>query len=338
MIELGPRPAWEPGPEGESEDALSERLALDRDRGRHWEARVRRALSLGELSFEEAKGLGYSPNHDADGWGPLPDPLYHATTAADQVRQHGLRSRQELEQDRGLGLGGGEPNAISFTTNRQVGEAVRDGILEMREVARGELTVAEMIRRAERGSGAERPYLRQLLHYWDKDWEYGQTLPPGVEAMARGRERRQQRYFGGPPDDDPDWEPEPDQDDTWNRMRPQAGGRLAPFWSRPASRAVQLDHAVEFYKHFSSAREHEGGGPPDPLFFGSDTERLAAIDARQVELMEFHPCPGAQGYQLGGMSEWRTASGAAVYLDGEDPSVACARSELAARARAGARA
>src|SRR5690606_18760199 len=81
----------------------------------------------------------------------LPDRLYHVTTAADAVYATGLKTRAELGQARGKGLGGGENDSISFTTDPDIAESIKESMLEARLVARGEKTIDDMLAEAEQG-------------------------------------------------------------------------------------------------------------------------------------------------------------------------------------------
>ena len=74
---------------------------------------------------------------EADQFTPLPQDLYHATVAADKVDAEGLKTRAEQNVDEGAGLGGGEGNTISFTTDQKIADAIATGIREGRAAAEG---------------------------------------------------------------------------------------------------------------------------------------------------------------------------------------------------------
>lgn len=232
-----------------------------------WTHNIRRALSLGTLTPDEAHELGYwGMGHDQSGtgwgkhsltWQPLPEQLYHVTVAGDQVVASGLKSREELNMNRGIGLGGGESDTISFATDLETAKAIHDSMKEARKVATGEIGVIDLMEEARRDG-----YLDKIIHGWDPKWTEGQPLPVGVQRIL----------------------------DSNNR-----------------------EDRFEFYKRFSTWREATTG-QLDPLFFSSDVEALSRVDPSQIQLLEFRPKPGAQGYPLGGLREWRTASGEAVEL------------------------
>ncbi|NIP97462.1 MAG: hypothetical protein GWO24_30130, partial [Akkermansiaceae bacterium] len=97
------------------------------------------------------------------------------------VIAEGLKSRNELDQSRGKGLGGGDRDTISFTADPETAQAIEVAMREAREVARGDITVENMLAEAERDGFTE-----NLMKYWDRDWKQGDPLPEGVQNLLEG--------------------------------------------------------------------------------------------------------------------------------------------------------
>ncbi len=161
-------------------------------------------MSLGKLTIAEAKERGYWPSgHDADdkssewyyrqnnmpikGWQKLPQDLYHVTTAKTAVLADGLKTRAELSQERGKGLGGGEDNTVSFTTSKEGAENLYHTLHEAQKVATGEISVDRLLKAAELGKGAPRPFLEEFMLGYDPKWKTGDLLPREVQNIRDGR-------------------------------------------------------------------------------------------------------------------------------------------------------
>jgi 8-oxo-dGTP pyrophosphatase MutT (NUDIX family) len=314
--------------EGRSDEATQ--LWRDhQDRKNAWGESMRQAISLGKISPEEAvarghrhqgeeedRDRGYSEDRPARGWQQMPDPMYHVTTNAPAVHEHGLKTRSELDQDRGLGLGGGASNTISFTTDESIAHDIHRGIREMRQVARGERTVPQMIEEAKAGKNADRPYWAGaggVSKYYGS--ERGE-MTTGLDRLVRGmRGISGASSFADPhrPREPGDWRPSPGAE-TWQHKG--TGEALANSWERPATEGEKREDAIEFAKNFSAYRER-AGGPSDPLFFSSDAHKLADIPEHHIQILKAHPKPGAKGYPMSGMKEWRTSAGGAVDVEPE---------------------
>ena len=109
-----------------------------------WDRDIERALTFGELSNEDAAILGYRRG-DGKKFEPVPEDLWHVTTAGDAVLSTGLKSRNELGQSSGKGLGGGSDDTISFTDSQSAAHAIYQGMVEAHKVARNEITVRDML-------------------------------------------------------------------------------------------------------------------------------------------------------------------------------------------------
>lgn len=286
-----------------------------RDREDEWKRRINRGVALGDLHPDEAKKLGWFPSGHANenegrGWQKLPHELYHVTTDLGAVRASGgLKTRDELRQMSGHGLGGGENDTISFTTNRELAGHILNSLHEFHHFL-NHGHPQELWDKAQRGEGAQRPFHAGIAHmYGDYEWKHGDPLPKGLDDALAERNRHGGINVGTRAemerDHGPGWEP---ADEGWDTPK----GRVhAGPWTRPMNADEKLQNKAYMYKQFSAARDY-AGGPPDPMFFQSDTKAFAAKDPHQFAIIHARPKPGARGYPLSGMHEWRTTTGDAV--------------------------
>ena len=289
-----------------------------------WHKAVRKALAMGHISPEQAKANNYSGggaeekynSHDLN-WQPLPHTLYHVTSDADSVKAHGIKSREELSQHNGKGLGGGESDTISFTTDEHLAHEIHHSLHEYHDVLNGRKSVPDMLQEAREGTGANRPFLKDLVSYHGiHDWKDGDDLPRGMQNLVDGKKEyssilghtqaRMDEKKG------PGWQPHPESH-QWETGK---GETMHTLWHRPYTPEEKQDQESDFYKRFSGHREG-AGGRSDPMFFCNDNKGFAAMDPKGFAVLKFHPRPGAHGYPMGGMKEWRTTTGDAVILAGE---------------------
>ncbi|NIM22467.1 MAG: hypothetical protein GTN64_08665 [Candidatus Latescibacteria bacterium] len=221
-------------------------------------------------------------------WEPLPETLYHVTTAADAVKADKLKSRLELGVVSTAGLGGGEEDSVSFTSNFETAKAIDLALHEARAAARGEFTFDDMVRWAAEGRGADKPYLGLL-------YRLGRTHP----VDEKKAEEIDRRVSVDPTDIHEDVQ-------KWighmhDKIKEQGEAEIA--WD------------VYNYR-FARARQHSGG-PTYPLFWGTKKEDIADSDPTQFVILELSPKPGALGYQMSGLGEWRTVGGDVVEIVGE---------------------
>ena len=310
----GPRPAWDRDRyDREGHEYAEKMFAAERE----WKSHVRRGLSLGHLTGEQAKALGFhGDGHDTDrngdlAWKPLPQEMYHVTTALPQARQ-GLKTRQELGQHMkgGHGLGGGADDTISLTTSHPMARDILRSLHEFHAVVNGDLTPQQMWDRAKRGDQGTRPYHEDIAHQFRSGWHEGDPLPTGLEGALTGHEVR----MGGMLDTreeierrhGPGWEP---IEEMGHHDAPR--GRMYYAWRRKLDPDRAREQAAGFYKNFAFNRA-QAGGPEDPLFVSTDTKAFAAKDPGDFAILHVRPREGAQGYQVGSMDEWRTGSGDAL--------------------------
>ncbi len=336
--EYGPRPEYQTAPEGSSDDEEMAHFDQQREIKRNWDRHIQHGLSVGHLTAEQAGELGYRPSGHATEsgtgrslWQPLPHEMYHVTTDLPGVQAHGLKTRAELAQSRGHGLGGGEDDTISVTTDHELAGHILHSLHEFHDVVNGRLTPQQMWDQARRGDGASRPWHTDLAGYWDRSWNHGDQVPRGLEAQLRGVETKQGGLLYTPEEMNkqhgPGWRPHRDAD----TFKGAHGQDLYNVWERDLDPDQRREQAADFYKNWAAFRQH-AGGRPDPMFFSTDTKAFAAKDPRNFAILHVRPKPGAQGYPVGSMSEWRTGSGDALEVHHAERAPGRVTSALAAPA------
>lgn len=285
------------------------------DLKKEWERAMERSISTGRIGPDEAtkKKFYFNPRH-----GPLPtEPLYHVTTAKDAVISQGLKSRDELKQSSGKGLGGGESNTISFTKDLGIAKGIYENLKEAKAFAEGRTTVMDLIEMARSGAGAKRPWIDDwmgyLSHGGSQDYKWNGQIPSGVKELLAGYET----YSTGFPQtreemEKEGWEPIPEY--KWTHGTSDA----YTVFRRKLSPEKRAEELFQLFKSWSSIRE-SAGGPLDPLYFNSDPVALAKIPEDQIAILEFKAKPKSYGHQVSSLGEWRTYSGEAVDFVREVP-------------------
>jgi len=201
-----------------------------------------------------------------------------------------LRSRRELRQRSGLGLGGGEDDTISLTQDENVGKSIERALHEARLVARGDLTVPDLITLSVEGAGSSRPWAADLASLYDSKFfsDHPRLEKSRYDPMKDGMPSELQ----------------------WHVNIARGQFKLPSYYNRNDGGVhYQAEQRFSFYKYWAAAREHTPGGFLDPLFFGTDMEGLAKLDPKQFGVVEVQPRRGARGYQMGALGEWRTVGG-----------------------------
>lgn len=176
----------------EREDEYLEWRQARRKAEAEWNDDMAQLLHMGVVTPEHAERVGYSEASVSVGVGfgeeqyrPLPERLFHVTTAADEVAAAGegfdigqLKTRKEVGRS---ALGGGPNDRISLSDSEEFAENLAFVMKEGAQAVRGELTIEEMVRQAREGEGANRPWLGEdeqggLANYLENDGV-------GVEAM-----------------------------------------------------------------------------------------------------------------------------------------------------------
>ena len=270
-----------------------------RARGRVWSAAMDRAVALGKVSPKEAEARGWMPNvrGGIEGVVPLPPDLYHATTAMDSVLRDGLKTRDELGGKHALG--GGDEATISFTTDPAIAARIAEVMVEAHDVATGAITPEDLLARAE--AGGFKSNMVDLAHGQDnidriisgQKYDYSSMAKTLDEANADGAGWK-------PVLSDPNW------------MGGDGAMRYTGF-ERPTTPDEQASARLDLYRGpFLSAQEYYGHGPMDPLIWAPDAKFFQSLDPAQVGVVHAQPIPGAMGFQMSGLGEWRTWSGDAV--------------------------
>lgn len=284
-----------------------------RDRRRVWEGSVLRAISRGELDPNKAEEVGfYFSGSDRTAYGPLPDELYHVTTAVDLVAQNGLKTREELGQASGLGLGGGASDTISFTTDPKIAQGIVAAMHLARDYFAGEVSTQDLIDRARKGDGGSAPFLddlnRQNITGY-RDIMPGEDISLSVYDTLHGTKSRMVGEY---------WKEGmmvmgdlSGKDSEWKVFR-EAGDKKVI--QRKATPEEAQSMKESFFKAFMLFRESKGG-PLDPLFFSSDLEGLGKVPKDQIKAIKFKAKDGSVGYKVSALGEWRTHTGSVVSLD-----------------------
>jgi ParB/Sulfiredoxin domain len=316
--EYGPKPEWQRGPEGASDEEESAHYDRQSKIRHGWDAHVLHGISTGDLHPDRAKELGYYfDGHQTDErgnhkWKPLPQHLYHVTTNLPGVREHGLKSRRELEQERGgHGLGGGPDDTISLTDDHGVAKNILRAVHEFHHVVNGRYTPAQMWEDAKAGRGAPRPFHEDLAGYHQPGWKDGDPLPRRVDSAVRGKELKTGGLVHSPQEmaesEGPGWTPHHDS----SELTGGDGVKRYNVWERDLNPDERRAHAADFYKNFAAYRSW-AGGHEDPLFFSTDTKAFAAKDPSHFAIVHARPRPGAMGHQVSALGEWRTGTGDAL--------------------------
>ena len=317
--QYGPEPEYDFAPEDwppEKRDAHNQQMF---DKRTQWKAGIKRGLSLGHLTAPEAKAHGYYfGGHETDDrnepkWAELPHDLYHVTTDEPSVRRGGLKTRAELSQQTGgHGLGGGEDDTISFTTDRKMAHGILGALHEFHGVVNGKLTPKQMWDQAKAGHGADRPFHQDIARYYKSDWKDGDELPRALHNTIHEVQRDNTMGSSQEMIDKargPGWHPAHDDEGWMSGHKPPQ--KMHAWWEKEMDPDQRRDNAASFYKHFAVHRQYAGGAE-DPMFFATDTKSFAAKDPAHFALLHVRPKPGAQGYPVSAMSEWRTGTGDAV--------------------------
>lgn len=286
-----------------------------RNKRKQWELEVAKAVSRGEISPQEAESLGnrgtYSNSPDSRKWKPLPQRLYHVTTNKSEVVKGFLKSRAELGQTNGKGLGGGDSYTISFTDNFSIAKQIYDALVDAQSVVSFKVTPQQMLNDATNGAGAKKPFINEIIKHYpgfnNKTYSID-NLPPSLKHVLEGI-RVEQEYFPTPLEEfrqkhGTEWLP-------YGEKWPHGDDERYNFFYRPMTREEQITANFNLFKVFLFFRE-QAGGPLDPLFFLSDEHGLSQVDPKEIAILVCQPKQGALGYQVQALGEWRTYDGQSI--------------------------
>ena len=271
-------------------------------------------MSEGRLPPQRAVDLGYqSPtgmdhdhnNHDEAklNWQPLPSTTYHATTDMGGVLRDGLKTRAQLGQGSGHGLGGGE-DGISVTTDPQIASDIVSGMRLMHGVMSGATHHDDLLKMAERGDdtggkGFREDLERSMVSHHGKDWH--DRLQPGAVEKYHGLgpspSTREIEKDGWKMTDSPG-------DSVYHEGKLHEG----KAFTKPVTADDQERIRYHLGQSYLFHREQQGG-PSDPMFYATDTKSFLAKDPKNFGAVKVTHAGDAYGYPTMGMKEWRTESG-----------------------------
>jgi hypothetical protein len=291
----------------EMEEKVMAILRENRELRKEWDRQANAAVSTGKLTLEEFEKLG-GWHGGGEKYGPLPPVLYHVTTAASDVEKHGLKTREELNQGAGLGLGGGTDDTISFATDRKVAEGIHSAMLLARDYMAGDVTPQDLIEQAR-----ERGFLEKMKTYiGDTKESYpGTDLHPQIYDLLH--DTRTEMKGAGYTEEMLAWSGHNlSWGDKTGNAKIVARTSESTFVQRPATDTEKKDAKERFLKTWLAAREAVTGDL-DPLFFGSNLQALGKVPRDQIQLMTFAPrSKKSMGYSVSSLAEWRTHTGKAV--------------------------
>jgi hypothetical protein len=74
--------------------------------------------------------------------------MYHATSNVEAILKEGFKTQRQLRKEgKGAGLGGGDPDVISFTANPKIASAIAKGLKTVTQIVKGNITFDEIFSR-----------------------------------------------------------------------------------------------------------------------------------------------------------------------------------------------
>jgi len=261
-------------------------------------------VAIGKMGVQTAKSLlpRLAYTLERNKLEQLPSVLYHVTTNKSKVLRQGLKTRDELAIVK-MGLGGGESNTISFTTNLKIAQDIADAFRIAVDVLQNRVTVVDLIIDASTGKGAKRKYESQLQRFYSNDIPIRSTffidwilqyieetviqsfavgeskIPVGAWPYGKGWQGRDERLYSG--------------------------------YVRKSTAKERKEKEFEFVKRWLSARE-SSGGPVDPLFFGTEASDLIDVKRSDIAILKCIPRKKAFGWRMSSLGEWRTWTGRTI--------------------------
>ena len=285
---------WPPSNPALSKE-FQQRMADFREVQAKYQNDVQSLLSEGIIDADTAKrAIGETWGYNAgriDKMELLPSEVFHTTTAKDAVLEGGLKSREELGQVKGNGLGGGPRDTISVTPSKEAAANVRRGLLELRSMAVGDLGPQDIVEAAAAGRGAPAPYLADALRYGS--W----MESPDDAAKATLNHMLRTVQAGGEID------------------LKEAGDALAKaFNARLEETGVDAYH--DLYQVLAKSRQNAGGFT-DPFLMG-DVGALMRTPEDQIATVSAKPVPGGRGFEEGDgwNGEWRVPNSRTLDVQG----------------------
>lgn len=283
--------------------------------GDYHEFEVLKAVCAGDVTPEYAdKTLGEyharSPHGDAR-YEELPTELWHAATDSDSIEASGIKSRRELGgRVSEVGLGGGEEDTISFTTDPKIGSDIERSLHEAHMVATGKLTVKRMLEVARDGAGGVgRNWAADLVEMKEPSFfkQHPEIDKANYDPFKDGMPGRLRELIDMEEGKRPVTENVHGMGDR--------GETLSTTLLNEYAREKILDHAFEYFKYDYSTVRQSKGGFMDPLFFGTNWKQLAKRDPKKFKLLKYMPkTRKSRGYKVSSLGEWRIVGGDNVAL------------------------
>ena len=275
-----------------------------------WKNRVEDAISMGEITIEQAEDEGGFLDDGHGKWEPLPPDLWHVTMAGSKVREEGLKDRKAvLAQDGVQGLGGGTDTMISFASDEKIGQDLLLGMKEARSVASGETTLKDLMNRAKAGDAGSEPFYDDWVGNKDAVW---------LEELSRGQ-TREKLILGRTLEEATEkiLARDPDATNIVGVPDSKLGDDYFGSYIYTMGDKARRQDTFNLYQTFAGMREIKGG-PTDPYIWGADVDQLGSVPDEEIQLLRFKPKPGTMGKNLGHgqdiLAEWRTGTGDAVEL------------------------
>ena len=221
---------------------------------------------------------------------PLPPLLYHTTTALESVLKHGIKSRDELAQSLGAGLGGGSSNLISFTTEFAVAAAIRDTLRDYHAFLNNEITLSDLEAKAAKYGFQDKLDATVKASVGD----YHKIINEGWKPRSGYIERASEiKAKGGIPID------------GWKGGDGEMRHILALY---PATEDDILQAKSSFFKAYLMYDESSGSNRFNPLFFMEDTHAIKNMDPYQIAILQYRSRPHTLGFKETALAEWRAFS------------------------------
>lgn len=280
-------------------------------------------LALNEITPEEATNLGVSEySEEYRKLGELPPVIYHVTTDTEGVIETGLMARDELAQGKGVGLGGGTSNTISFTEDEEIAKGILRSMKERHAVLNDPAThIPRLIEEAKAGTSADRPWwgtpdqTSTMAIKWEGE-KADNLSGGGIQRLIDGTHiYRSSRGISTVEDLKADWL---SSKGTWwkdsyeiDSIKLIDGENYNPIFE---VRYTPQGHATaigDFMDEYSMYREG-AGGTLDPLFISNDDYKFKNSSPESFSIIKGTTKPGTKGYQLSSLGEWRTWTGEVI--------------------------
>jgi len=272
-----------------------------------WTNSILSAISMGFISVEDAIENGYPyPLDLKKKFKPLPDILYHVTVAMDKVMQLGLKTRDDLGVKEANGLGGGESNSISLTTDIDYARSIKINLVEGARTANGDLSPEEMIKMAKMGTGAKRPYYNEIEKYFES------SFGP-LKYFLRGK--KIENFFIEPVEEMLDKGYSLLDEEDKNVWRGGDGREYSNSFLKDMNEEERIRDSMGLYKAFALFRQ-EAGGMEYAWFGFNDDNALSKIDVSKIGILELRSKPNTFGTFFPAEREYRVYSGDTVEIIG----------------------